>query len=275
MDKARFLGDSRRAAKPVGGTRRHRLAFVSAVILFQQLLIGGIAKCDSTNLSASGRLKWDAETKELQAKAGDEDLKIFFSVTNVSDSDVAIDRVQTSCGCTIATMPDQPWILKPKDDGKMQVAVDLRGKVGTLTKTITVYFHDGDSNTLTVRIVMPNSSEMQRLRNQQLAAMERQLVFKDSECAHCHLDPARGKTGRELFATACGICHESPHRATMVPDLHALNHATDKVYWKQWITAGKPGSLMPGFGAEFGGPLDSAQIDSLVDYLWNTMPHGH
>ena len=120
---------------------------------------------------------------------------------------------------------------------------------------------------------MPENPEMQRVRNQQLAMTDREKVFKDPDCIHCHLDPTRGKTGKELFAAACGICHESDHRATMVPNLHALNHSTDKIYWKQWITTGKPGSLMPGFGSEVGGPLTPGQIDSLADYLWDTIPH--
>ena len=33
------------------------------------------------------------------------------------------------------------------------------------------------------------------------------------------------------------------------------------------VVAGKPGTLMPGFSTDMGGPLNRMQIDSLVDYL--------
>jgi len=253
-----------------------RFASVLAVLVsWQGLLLSGLCMGGDTIVSAPSAepLAWDAVVKTYEAKPGETEAKVFFSATNNSKSDVVVERVQTSCGCSIAEIPSQPWILKPHEDGKINVTVNLTGKFGALAKTITVYFSSGDPKLLSIKLVLPENSGMQRLRNQQSALLDRQKVFNDSECAHCHADPTRGKTGKELFTAACGICHDSDHRATMVPDLHALNHPTDKIYWKQWITAGKPGSLMPGFGAELGGPLDSKQIDSLVDYLWDTIPH--
>jgi mono/diheme cytochrome c family protein len=211
--------------------------------------------------------------KDMEAKPGQMSADFFFSATNISTSDVVIDHVQTSCGCTVAKLPSQPWVLKPQDNGKINVTVDLRGKpVGTLFKTVTVFFTNQTSKPLTVKVNIPDNPENARLRNQQRATADRQKVFKD-DCAHCHADPTRGKTGKELFAAACGICHEAEHRASMVPDLHAMNHSTDRIYWKQWISTGKVGSAMPGFSVEQGGPLSAEQIDSLVDYLDSTIPH--
>jgi cytochrome c5 len=249
-----------------------RLARVLALLVsWQGLLQSGLSKAETTNISEP--LAWDAVTKTYEAKAGETEAKFFFSATNISAADVQVERIQTSCGCTIAEIPSQPWILKPHQDGKINVTVNLAGKIGTLAKWITVYFSNGDPKVLTIKLILPENSSMQRLRNQQIAQMDRQKVFQDSQCARCHAEPTRGKTGKELFTAACGICHESEHRATMVPDLHALKHPTDQAYWKHWITEGKPGSLMPGFGAELGGPLDSKQIDSLVDYIWNSIAH--
>ena len=78
--------------------------------------------------------------------------------------------------------------------------------------------------------------------------------------------------GQELFVAACGICHEAEHRASMVPDLHALPHETSRGFWYVWITFGKTNSLMPGFAESEGGPLTSEQIGTLVDYLSETIP---
>ena len=254
--------------------------FWGLLLLFHGLTLGQIAQAENGTPPGSAKpsvdcLRWDAETKQQAVKAGEDEADFFFRATNVSEKTVTIERVQTSCGCTIAKLPSQPWVLKPKDTGQLGAVVNLRGKFGTLTKAVTVYFSDGSSKVLILKIMIPDTPEMRRLRNQQAAAMDRQLVFKDDNCARCHADTTRGKTGAELFAAACGICHESARRAKMVPDLHALPHSTDKVFWKQWITVGKAGTLMPAFAQEMGGPLDSKQIDSLVEYLWNTMPHNH
>jgi mono/diheme cytochrome c family protein len=249
-----------------------RLARVLALLVsWQGLLLSGVSEGETTNVSEP--LAWDAVTKTYEAKAGETEARFFFSATNISAADVVVERVQTSCGCSIAEIPSQPWILKPHQDGKINVTVNLAGKIGALEKTVTVYFTSGDPKVLMIKLILPEMSGEQRLRNQQIAQRDRQKVFQDSECARCHAEPARGKTGKELFTVACGICHDSDHRATMVPDLHALKHPTDQAYWKHWITEGKPGTLMPGFGADLGGPLDSKQIDSLVDYVCNAMPH--
>ena len=87
------------------------------------------------------------------------------------------------------------------------------------------------------------------------------------ECAKCHSEPTKDKTGKALFTTACGICHEAEHRASMVPDLRALKKPTTRDYWLQWIAHGKADTLMPAFGQKAGGPLTEGQIESLVEFL--------
>ncbi len=91
-------------------------------------------------------------------------------------------------------------------------------------------------------------------------------------CASCHRQHGDGKYGKALYDADCGICHEGEHRATMVPDLHALKGPTSEAFWHEWIAHGKPRSLMPAFSRNDGGPLTDEQITSLADYLRSTMP---
>jgi len=99
----------------------------------------------------------------------------------------------------------------------------------------------------------------------------RQAVFQ-GECITCHVTPALNEMGAELYEKACGICHEAEHRASMVPDLHALQKETNADYWRTWITSSMEGKLMPAFAIEHGGFLNQAQIDSLVSYLLRAIP---
>jgi mono/diheme cytochrome c family protein len=226
-------------------------------------------------------LAFDAETKDYHAKAGEAQAAFTFSLTNISSDNVTINFVQTSCGCTVAKLPATPWVLTPGSNGEIHVTMNLAGKSGRVTKTLTVNSDKGSKQLLVNSIIepappvavastnMPNMPD--KLVMQSVAAADRQAVFK-GDCASCHVEKAKDKIGKELFATACGICHEAEHRASMVPDLHALNKPVDANYWKSWITYGRPGSLMPAFAQSEGGFLNEAQIASLVSYLSIAIP---
>ena len=204
--------------------------------------------------------------KETSPQPGQQTADFIFDVSNPTESNVVIERVQTSCGCTAAKLPSQPWVLTPHTNGQISVQVNLAGKSGTIFKTITVFSPNNEQKVLTVKVNMPEDPNAMRMRNEMIAKGDPQAIFK-GDCAKCHVDKSKDLMGKQLYVEACGICHEAKPRATMVPDLHALNHPTDYAYWKQIITAGKPNSMMPGFSVHNGGPLTDEQIESLAKVL--------
>lgn len=230
--------------------------------------------------TADKTLTWDAVFKEVRPKPGAEKSELFFQVSNDSNRPVTISQIRPSCGCTLTRHPDLPWTLKPGESDQIHLAVDLKGKHGTLTKSVSVFSSAGQKD-LSFKIHLPNRgkvrgkamSDSDRLKNIQIAAKDRQAIFK-SNCKSCHYDAALGKQGEDLFVAACGICHETPHRATMVPDLSAAQKGIrrNQAYWTLWITHGKPGTLMPAFHQGQGGPLTSQQIQDLADYLTKRFP---
>lgn len=220
-------------------------------------------------------LTFDATTKEYTAKPGELVAKISYAVTNTSGGDVTINWVRPSCGCTLAKLPQPtPWKLAPGEGGVMDFDLDLRGKYGMLSKYISVDTSHGQK-LLNFRVTVPSNTALpgvdQRTQNMRLAMADRQVVFK-GDCAKCHVEPGIGQKGEKLYAASCGICHDAPNRATMVPDLHALKFVPTKEYWQQWVVNGKAGSLMPAFGQVHGGPLTQEQVDSLVEYLTHYFP---
>ncbi len=242
-------------------------------------------------------LVWDAMVKNYTAKPGEITNMFTFSVTNISKSVVYIDQMRPSCGCTVAKLPQQPWRLDPGSNGVTYVTVNFAGKYGLLTKSIAVSGSELGATpseptqkltqTLLVKINIPmptnspamakpvlaRGGAMDRNANIDAARFDRQAVFK-GECASCHAATALGKTGEPLFHAVCGVCHESPQRATMVPDLAVAKVRRDETYWKSWIKFGKGGTLMPGFlnSGAVGGPLTPEQIQSLVDFLVQKYP---
>ena len=66
------------------------------------------------------------------------------------------------------------------------------------------------------------------------------------------------------------VCHDAKHRASMVPDLRSPDKSRDADYWRQHITDGIDGTLMPAFAKSKDGILSNEQIESLVKFLAGT-----
>lgn len=233
-------------------------------------------------------LKWSTESLEVNATPGQETAPFIFHVTNASETPVVFNALRTSCGCTVAQLPTTPYTLAPGASFPINASMDLRGKQGTIAKSVTVDTSVGIKQLL-VKANIPaattaatghdghnhggaNAPTMNdRTKNIQTALADRQAVFK-GDCASCHVDKGKGKFGAELYAASCGICHDAEHRAAMVPDLKVPKTKRDVAFWQKWIMEGKPGTMMPAFAQAYGGPLTQEQIDSLTVYLYNHFP---
>jgi cytochrome c553 len=245
---------------------------VSAVVTTPSVYVPSMA--NASGPLSDGILVWDGTTKETNASADAAQAHFTFSFTNISANPVVILNVHPSCGCTTAQLPSLPWTLAPGTNGQMNVTVNLAGKNGKLFKTVNVSTDKGSKMlTLIITIlppVIPTLTDADRARGVAMAKVDRQAVFH-GDCAACHEKPGEGKYGKALYDADCAICHEGEHRATMVPNLHALKISTNFEFWQTWIAHGKPGSLMPAFSTD-GGPLNDMQIASLANYLNSTIP---
>ena len=230
-------------------------------------------------------LVWDSEFKEVSTKPGDAAAKFTFWFTNSSPEEVTINSVRASCGCTTAKVPALPWKIAPGTNSPIEVSVDLRGKLGVISKTVTVDSTAGTKSLMfkinipapqppqeTTRPPSPSALlDADRVEGMKLALADRQVVFSDPLCTTCHADPAKGQTdGALLYSAVCANCHDSPQRAELVTDLRTLKHETDLDFWKHWIEQGRVGSMMPAFSRSSGGPLDESQISALAAYCAKT-----
>jgi mono/diheme cytochrome c family protein len=166
-------------------------------------------------------------------------------------------------------MPVIPWVLAPGASGSLPATVDFTGKDGLLTKTLFVETSAGPQ-TLTMHIKLPPMDGDERQHNQAAARADRQAVFR-GDCVQCHVIPAMGRTGEELFHAACLNCHAASGRASMVPDLLVARTPRDAAWWRTWITEGREGTLMPAF-AKPRGILTEAEIESIVAFAIAKLP---
>ena len=228
-------------------------------------------------------LVWDVIEQRRAVNTAEETVLFRFQMQNVSREPVVIEKVNTSCGCTTTETREMPFTLAPGVSESLQVSMNVTGKYGTVTKSLLV---QGSKATWTLLVtaelpaapdVDPISgvskgvamSARSRGKNIGLAQADRQAVFH-GDCARCHTDYAREKFGRDLYFGACEICHDAEHRASMVPDLRVVDESRDAAYWREHITDGIEGTLMPAFATAKGGILSDEQIESLVKFLVKT-----
>jgi Protein of unknown function (DUF1573) len=229
-------------------------------------------------------LIFDEPSQNFTAKPNDAAARFIFKFKNTSTNEFVINDIKTSCDCTLAAMPQRPWRLAPGETNSIGAVVDLRDHMKGVTSSDVLFkqifiLSGAATDMVTIMITIPAGltntlppHDLDRLWWQQLGLMDHQELFKINQCAQCHLVPAFGKNGENLYHVACGICHDASPRAPMVPDLRTLKTPISSNYWQDWISVGKPGTLMPGFLNSEGGPLEQAQVDLLVKYMTNAFP---
>jgi hypothetical protein len=110
---------------------------------------------ESPALAPDSALKWDADLKEYALKTGETSAAFTFNATNTSNA-----ALRTSCGCTVAQLPTTPYKLAPGSSVAINVAMDLRGKAGLITKSVNVETSAG-GKTLLVRANVPTETKIE------------------------------------------------------------------------------------------------------------------
>jgi hypothetical protein len=108
------------------------------LVLFLLLPLFSIAQ------DASDIVTWDRETIDLGAVTKGDKVSEIFVFTNVSESDVEIDIVNT-CVCTEAKWPQYP--IEPGESAKIEFIFDTDEKDNEHPVEIDVYFANIDPDT--------------------------------------------------------------------------------------------------------------------------------
>lgn len=74
--------------------------------------------------------------------------KRVFEFENIGNAPLTIDRISSSCGCTIPKKPEKP--IMPGEAGKIEVSYDTK-RIGRFSKNITI-FSNAKTPTKIIRI---------------------------------------------------------------------------------------------------------------------------
>ncbi len=148
--------------------------------------------------------------------------------------------------------------VAPGETGRLDVRIDPIGKKGKVTKTVAVYSDDAAEPK---QILQVKADVRHGTRSASGLRMEK--VLFSARCKSCHADAGRGQKGKTLYEAICAFCHGVRGEGVST---HPLREGTD-AWARNWIAVGKPGTAMAGYSKKQGGPLEAAQIESLVDHI--------
>ncbi len=108
---------------------------------------------DSANVT---QVQWMDTVKDLGTVTEGQKLEVSFRFKNVGDKPLVIERVQPSCGCTVADPPKEA--IAPGAEGVIKGVFDSNGRVGPNHKTMTVYANTAQPRDLVFNVVVNKKS---------------------------------------------------------------------------------------------------------------------
>ncbi|MGQ0645583.1 MAG: DUF1573 domain-containing protein [Elusimicrobiota bacterium] len=226
----------------------------SAPLLFPLLLLAAPLAAEPK----TPRLVFDEKSFDFGPLVQGATVQHDFAFRNAGRAPLEIYSADSSCGCT-AALPENR-LVKPGGRSRIRVTYDSRGKMGPVEKFVAVRSNDPESPVthLVVRGLVTASQhpEMTGTRN----------LFEGS-CASCHADRGRGRTGEALYQADCAMCHEH-HKIgrRLAPPAEEMASRSEAALDRA-VREGLPGTSMPAFHSSRGGPLNDAEIESLVRFL--------
>ena len=89
------------------------------------------------------------------------ELQYNFKFTNKGNAPLVIERVQTSCGCTGATVGDKKEYQK-NESGEIKVNFSTQGRDGQQEKTVTIFSNDPENPQKTLSIKCEIDASLQQ-----------------------------------------------------------------------------------------------------------------
>ena len=220
-----------------------------------------------TGFASEGpRIVFDTVSHDFGDMTSDQTSEVNWVFRNEGDETLEIVNTKSSCGCTMSL--GKGTRVEPGESGEILVRFNAAGQSGRLRKTLAVTTNDPTHSItrLTIRAhVTP--IDLPQVEGGHPPIVGQSLLMGD--CGSCHSIPAADKKGPELWAVVCAMCHGDDGQGSRGPSLRdpSFLSSRDDTELEIGISYGTANPAMPGFSRLMGGPLDEAQVKSLVELL--------
>lgn len=119
------------------------------------LIAVGIGSFGATAFAA---LQWDTTVLEQIAALDQDRVEFKFAFTNSDAQPVTIAKVETSCGCTTASLEKKTYA--PGEKGTLTALLDAKDQSGQVERNILVTTGEGVISRLTIRATIPSWLEV-------------------------------------------------------------------------------------------------------------------
>lgn len=245
-------------------TKKHCHRKYALLLLFSSLLSLTITAIKADENKSAPEISFPEKEFDLGKVEEGANFRHTFKIENHGQKILQIKTAFSTCGCTIPVIKNKE--IKPGESGELEVIMDTSMKQGHVSKPIEIHSNDPLNPVSTLYIKADVRSPHADLGTDKTAK-----IFT-GRCAACHVSKGIGKTGEELFAADCAMCHgfRAAGIPGVAPALVPFNYHDREVSdaMKKVVSFGsKVHRSMPGYLKEAGGPLNEEEIDSLIDFL--------
>lgn len=116
-------------------------------------LVGNLNKVFSAEeLASMPNIEFAQTTYNAGTVIEGEKVEVKYAFTNTGKSDLIIESVKASCGCTASAPKDT--VIPPGESSEILASFDSRGRQGAQNKSITVRSNDPDQGTIILRFMV-------------------------------------------------------------------------------------------------------------------------
>jgi hypothetical protein len=239
--------------------------------IFAVLLVSRAVAATAEVPAPAPSIRFDSLTHDFGTIPSSAKRSFSWPYRNEGSSSLEITATVPSCGCTAGVA--EPTTVPAGGAGVLSVTYDPAGQSGDVRKTITVVTNDPVHPRTILTILATVTADQGAPPPGAHPRIAGQSLLMGS-CTTCHASPARGKTGEALWTAVCAMCHGAKGEGASAPGLRARVAAggLDDAALESAIAYGTASPKMPGFSELMGGPLDAAQVASLVSLLRSWAP---
>ena len=128
--------------------------FIAAALLGASFATAQLAPPAAPAATTAPKIACDQATHDFGTADNQSTVKHTFKVRNDGTSVLNISQVKPACGCTIANISSK--VLQPGEEATIDAALNLKGRRGLQTKTITV--HSNDPKTPEYRLTLKGTA---------------------------------------------------------------------------------------------------------------------
>jgi len=112
------------------------MKFLVHIFIFVLLINTGFSQEDNVQSKAKAEIMFDKSIHNFGKIEYGNEVTYLFEFKNVGKKALVIQKLETSCGCTVADKPEQP--IKPKETAYITVVYEA-DEVGKFQKSIKIY----------------------------------------------------------------------------------------------------------------------------------------